>query len=1042
MLFTKSPVLFTKVPFSCTKVSKGLLHLIIAKNHGKFIFVFDYKFISMKNILTKTNLCLMLLMAGWGIGSAQPRLEKYFSHHHYTTYNGLPQSQVTFLYQDSIGYLWVCTKGGISRFDGKNFLNFNDPQNHTDVTVYDIEEYGGQYYFLTRSEILRFNNSNLDSVVVIPLPDSISICEQQMYCDPFTGSLLLFNSENKHDNTKKYAYRLDIDSKKFKYLEVNTRIRKVFIDEECKRMYAFSDSLFYTLENGNILNKKSIGKKFSNYAIDKQNQIWGWGKDDFQLYRIEIFDNKLQFFPYGIFNKKAADYYGKDHLFHVVNGSFVFSTSDNELYKVNQYGAVRINEVIFPTNILIDRNKNIWVGTESGLYNYYQVKFEQYNFNITSVGDNVWGIVQDKDANMWFGGYSTGLWSMSPSGIINEYSAKDFHIDTKESIFRNQYMSPIRDEKGRLFFTYEGRLLVVDGQKNRSFNLKTGCLFIKNDEENNRVLFGCKGLVSLDKTNWELSFYPNEPQAYIISILDLNDGRFLCSSFNRQYIFDNEKLTALPDTFAYKGVVSMVRDSLGNIWKGTNSGLYHSSPSKETRLGTEMITQMIGSVFLYKNWLFVATLNKLHLIDINEFYSTGQASVKTFGQHHGFMAMDVGQNGFYLDSENYLWFPVGDKVLRFKPEEVANAYFPELQKPHITALSYATDNTSWENIDEKSSISLQSAANALKFQVFASNFNNPEQLVYRYKLYGLNDHWISPTNASEVAFNNLRPGTYQLHVQSSINGINWSETTLSPKITIAKLWWQKWYIILLEVFLAVSIVAYISVVFYKQKQKAVIKKLNEQKRLNELRLRSIRSKHIPHFSGNALANIEYYIFNNDLLEANLFLSKYSNMMNITLRDAEKSCRSISSEIEYVETYLEIEKMRFQNKLEYQFQIEPQTDLSTKIPNMLLHTWVENAIKHGLRHLNEIGKILIEIKPFDKGILIAVEDNGIGRERAKKLGTSGSGNGLSILKEQIGIYNSFNTRKMVFEEKDVLNAEGSIVGTRFELFIPENFTYEN
>ncbi|MCF8362070.1 MAG: histidine kinase [Prolixibacteraceae bacterium] len=976
------------------------------------------------------------------MGSAQPRLEKCFSHHHYTTYNGLPQSQVTFLYQDSIGYLWVCTKGGISRFDGKNFLNFNDPKNHTDRTFYDIEEYGGQYYFLTGNSILQYNNCNLDSVSIFPLPDSVSSSEQHMYCDPFSEALLLFNSKNKNHRSKHCCYRFDIETRKFTCIGVNKWIRKVLIDEQTRRIYAFSDTSYYTIENGNVLSCSSIDVKIVNYAVDENNQLWGRGKYDSQFYKIEVNNNRIALIPHGVFNKKVANYFGKSHLFHVVDGTSIFSTFDNELYKVNQYGTTRLNEAIFPTIILIDRNKNIWVGTETGLYNYYQANFEQYKFNITSVGDNVWGIVQDEDENMWFAGYSTGLWSMSPEGVIKEYSAKDFHPDIDEGMFRNQYMSPIRDEKDRLFFTYEGRLLVNDGDEIRNFFLKSGCLFIKNDEKNNRVLFGCKDLVVLDKSNWELEFYPTDPLSYIISIVDLDDGRFLCGSFNRQYVFDNVKLTALPDTFAYKGVVSMVRDSLGNIWKGTNSGLYHSSPTKETRVGTEAITQMIGSVFLYKNWLFVATLNKLHLIDINEFYSTGQARIKTFGQHHGFMAMDVGQNGFYLDSENYLWFTVGDKVLRFKPEEVANAYFPDLQKPHITDLSYSTDNTTWESIDEKTSISLQSATTALKFEAFASNFNNPGQLVYRYKLVGLNDHWNSPTNVSEITFNNLRPGKYQLHVQSSVNGRDWSETTYSPEITIVKLWWQKWYIIFIEVFLAVAIIAYISVLFYRQKQKAFIQKLNEQKRLNELRLRSIRSKHIPHFSGNALANIEYYIFNNDLLEANKFLGKYSNMMNITLRDAEKSCRSISSEIEYVETYLEIEKMRFQNKLEYKFQIEPQTDLSTKIPNMLLHTWVENAIKHGLRHLNEIGKILIVIKPFDKGILIAVEDNGIGREKAKKLGTGGSGNGLSILKEQMGIYNSFNTRKMVFAENDVLNTEGNIVGTRFELFIPENFTYEN
>ncbi|HKK81776.1 MAG TPA: triple tyrosine motif-containing protein, partial [Prolixibacteraceae bacterium] len=447
--------------------------------------------------------------------------------------------------------------------------------------------------------------------------------------------------------------------------------------------------------------------------------------------------------------------------------------------------------------------------------------------------------------------------------------------------------------------------------------------------------------------------------------------------------------------------------------------------------------------FLYKNWLFVATLNKLHLIDINEFYSTGMASVKTFGQYDGFMAMDVGQNGFYLDKDNYLWFTVMDKVYRFKPEEVANAYFPELQKPNIISLNYSTDNTLWKSTPLYNNIHLSPQTNSLKFDVFASNFNNPNDLQYRYKLDGLNKQWASPTPISNISYNNLRPGTYQLHVQSTVDGANWSKTTLSPPVSIKRMWWQKWYVILTEILVAITIVVFISGAAIKRRQKLIIKKLNEQKRLNELRLRSIRSKHIPHFSGNALANIEYYIFNNDLVEANLFLSKYSKMMNITLRDAEKSCRCISDEIEYVQTYLEIEKMRFQDKLEYTFQIDPNIDLSVKIPNMLLHTWVENAIKHGLRHLTDVGKILIEIKSLNKGIQIAVEDNGIGRKKAKKLGTGGSGNGLSILKEQIQIYNSYNTRKIICKELDVFhNKDTDIEGTRFELFIPENFTYEN
>jgi LytS/YehU family sensor histidine kinase len=113
-----------------------------------------------------------------------------------------------------------------------------------------------------------------------------------------------------------------------------------------------------------------------------------------------------------------------------------------------------------------------------------------------------------------------------------------------------------------------------------------------------------------------------------------------------------------------------------------------------------------------------------------------------------------------------------------------------------------------------------------------------------------------------------------------------------------------------------------------------------------------------------------------------------------------------------------------------------------LPNMLMQTWVENAIKHGIRHKEGIGRILVTIANNDSGgILVSVQDNGIGRTKAKELGTTGTGQGLKILAEQIAIYNLINAMKIVVNTCDLFSEEGMAEGTRFEMTIPFEYNFD-
>ena len=165
-------------------------------------------------------------------------------------------------------------------------------------------------------------------------------------------------------------------------------------------------------------------------------------------------------------------------------------------------------------------------------------------------------------------------------------------------------------------------------------------------------------------------------------------------------------------------------------------------------------------------------------------------------------------------------------------------------------------------------------------------------------------------------------------------------------------------------------------------------------------------------------------------------------MNITLRDADRASRTIELELEYVRLYLELEKMRFGDKLEYQLEIDPHVNQQKEIPNMLMQTWVENAIKHGIRHKEGIGTIRVAvINRNSTGFSVCVEDNGIGRTKAKEMATTGSGQGLKILNEQITIYNQVNKFKISMTSSDINDLNGSVCGTRFEIIIPETYNFD-
>lgn len=200
----------------------------------------------------------------------------------------------------------------------------------------------------------------------------------------------------------------------------------------------------------------------------------------------------------------------------------------------------------------------------------------------------------------------------------------------------------------------------------------------------------------------------------------------------------------------------------------------------------------------------------------------------------------------------------------------------------------------------------------------------------------------------------------------------------------------------------IVLVAFIGVVLF------MLKKLRRKNK--KIALQSLRREMNPHFIFNSLNSINQFISNNNELEANRYLTKFSTLMRRVMENSKEDFVLFSKEMELLQHYLELEKSRFPDKFDFHIKTDDAllAEESLYIPGMLIQPHLENAIWHGLRYMDEKGFLQLSITKIQDGIEIIIEDNGIGIEESKKSKTANqkkhSGRGITNTMERIDILN--------------------------------------
>lgn len=427
--------------------------------------------------------------------------------------------------------------------------------------------------------------------------------------------------------------------------------------------------------------------------------------------------------------------------------------------------------------------------------------------------------------------------------------------------------------------------------------------------------------------------------------------------------------------------------------------------------------------------------------------------------------------GFYLNGEELIWYTdlglVVGKLRDIRFEKQVNSV------PLVTKFSVQNVDNS-HRLHQRKSIRLKPYENNFTFS-FTTADPSPLSYQYAYRLEGFDNKWITATKDLQAVYTNLNGGKYRFQVKvGDIHG-NWSPTITSIDVHLASRWYQTmWFKLLGVLLIFVTLIAVFKYRLNQQKKINLLqldfnrkmqaelittgKKIIEQaeflefekqeklksdfkKKLYESELKAIRSQMNPHFIFNVLNSIEAYVVENDAKSASKLIHKFAALSRTVLENSQFSIVTIASEVHLVKLYLDLEQERFDNNFTYEIAITNQQDLiHKKIPSMLIQPLVENAVHHGIRHLQDRkGKIVIQIYETNHQIYIHILDNGIGFNTDnpfKNVSFKPSSFGIKGIQERINMINSNHIDPIAFMNIMTQNVELGF-STKVSIILPSH-----
>ena len=986
---------------------------------------------------------------------------------HITTEQGLSQNSVLDIVEDHNGYMWFATQDGLNKYNGRSFQSYQEY--FIDITKNNHAQLG--FIFLDHDQVLwistsqgdlKFYKETSDEFITLEGLSQISSMVDYgpvIFAGSYDGFLYRIDKLEEEWKVTKLDYFKTIyhlqKQEMFIYLATTSGLKRfdpklnaldrnfhIYKDIPISKILATRDDQFMVCSYGEGVYKSSKisveGEKIDNLPTDlivmdvledHLRNIWfACFKDG--AYVLQA-NNEMRHFQYDAANIYSINYKDILSLYQDSNqdiwlgtdggGVSFFNHEFNSVKTITNYQTPKNVFVDVPRSIAIDDQKRIWVGTSGhGLSMIDHDLSKSININ----SDNSY-ISTDRIVSLYFEPNDKILWIGTQGGGLYNYDTKKHKLSSRldipvqtvwtiKSKNKNKLWIGSRDEG--LFSLHKKTLkwtaITLEGKEGQS-KKNVRDVFVDSDSIS-YVAFEDGAIFKLDVSSDKITEIPIKlPNGHSISgpikcLIKKNDQLWLGTqkygliSYDEKThvskVFNTE--SGLPNNVVY----AILEDAKGNFWISTNKG--------------------------------ICQLNYDHLV---------KGEIPIVNMHltkkNGLVSSEFNTGAFTTDSQGNLFFGGLEGVNWFHPSSLAKK---EQNARIVFEEMILQDGTNTSNINLTINQDIQLKHHQKDFQISYSilDFPSNEKSEYQYKLDPIQEEWVYNSNNQIASFTNIEPGAYTFRVKATDHHNAWIEKSSDFSFEIIPAFWQTLIFKIIALLLLLTLVYLISWYVSRETKRKTL--LDQKIKLSEAV--ALRAQMNPHFLFNSLNSIDNYILNHKPKEASEYLSKFSKLVRRILDYSTENRISLKDELNLLKLYVDLEKMRFSNRFNYQFDIEKEISLEeVHVPPMILQPFVENAIWHGIMHAPHEGQLDINVKENENNLYFEIDDNGIGREKAQKIKTKSAtlkkSHGMKITEERIRLNNELYGMGGAIQTIDKLDAFGGSAGTKVIIKIPKQYQYD-
>jgi len=781
--------------------------------------------------MRSNRIWLISLLLGWGLISHAQKQHKLFTQHKFHRLNeeqGLIDNVINDIDQDTLGYIWVATDGGIYRYLNNQFHCFKK-ERYSDNTlphnmVYNIFiDDQNQVWALTGGGVTRYNYVTDGLVRYQPdmFREGVTVMEQDQEGNYFFGGYSGVYYDQNGELTK-LPLRDDRTGE-----DLSNKVISDFqlIDDVLWIIFRYEGYARYELRTNRVdytSSKSLIGKEYMEIFDSYWDGQRIWFVSDWGLWFIaEEEDNTLAVkiapdLPKDDYMSITED---KNHTFWIgsrQHGAFSFRYMGNDQVNLLEHflpeeGDSGISHRTI-SSIVEDKSGLIWLGTHNGGINVFNPDGETVR-SVTHHGDdsnslsyeNVWGIAQSPQGSIWVGTDGKGINKLDP------VTGKVTHPNWPE-LEKKAVLSALEDDQSRLWLgTYESGVYMVDlsNGKIRNFRkgdgvsdmtrsdirefyqLPDGRLFIgvnfggiyyfNEEEQTFRFMQGSEGLDVRTMEAVGSQLYLGTFNAGLIHCDLERSPRHFEHLFNHA----NDKKLVINSTYYERDTVWMATKENGLVSYDITSGHFHYYPEDHVLRNISIsgiANDLEGNLWLTTNEGIYA-------------YERKTQSVKLFDYRDGIQLGHFNYNSIFLSSDGYLVAGGINGMNLFYPEELL-AENPDLQvtfdEIKILNEKMTPGNSDIFNAGKSifltDKITLDHSANVFLLRYSTPGFSESKQNKFKYMLEGYDRGWQSNHDYNEATYKNVPPGEYTFKVRS----INNSVDSKQLKIVIVPPIWMTW----------------------------------------------------------------------------------------------------------------------------------------------------------------------------------------------------------------------------------------------------------